>query len=114
MSLLFRNPPQVTEGLFWRSAEEDLFSRREKGLEALPVIADNRRRTRSRFEKPDAGRIASLQHLGARDVQGEALPVVKTAMRSRRQVVHAFNICRPLDDLGVLRPYHDEASSLPM
>src|SRR5262245_18961842 len=60
-SLLFRNSMQITESFLWPSAEEDFCSGREKGGEALPVIADHRRRTSGRLEKPDAGRIAGLQ-----------------------------------------------------
>src|SRR5919198_1607900 len=101
MALLFRNSTQVTERFFWRSTEKDLFSKREKGLEALPIIADDRRRTGGRLEKPDAGRVAGLQHLCPRDVQGETLPIVKAAMPRRRKMVHAFDIGRPLNGLRI-------------
>ena len=65
------------------STEKNLGVRTEQRLEPCPVVADDRHAARRRLEQPDARRVAGANHVGARQVQREALRRVERAMLGR-------------------------------
>ena len=94
--LLFGVPKQV-ERLLGGAGDQYLFADLKDGVESSPVIAHDRRATGGGFKQADTGRVTGPHHIGARDVQREALRVVETAMLRGRKVIDALDIRGPLD-----------------
>ena len=78
-----RGRAEVVQRLLGRSRDEDLLAGAEQLVEPVPAVADDRHAAGGGFEQPHAGAVAGADHVGARDVQGEALPVVERAVLRR-------------------------------
>src|SRR5437868_80674 len=79
------------------AGDEDLLAGAEERRKAGPLVADDRDAARGGLEEAHARRPAGAHHLGARDVEGEALRVVELAMLGRREVRDALDVTRPAD-----------------
>ncbi len=88
--------------------DQDLGARSKERVEALPLVADDRRAASGGFEQPHARRIPGGNHVGAREVEGETLTVVESAVAGGRQVLDALHVAWPNDVLRILRAGDDE------
>ena len=59
---------------------QDGIAMRQQRIEAIPTVADDRRAAGGGFEQTHAGRPAGADHVGARDVQREALAAIECDM----------------------------------
>src|ERR1043165_705109 len=102
-ALVLRRVVQNLEHLLGAARDQNFFSLAEQRRQARPFIADDRHGARGGLEEAHARRPAGAHHLGARDVEGEALRVVELPVLARREVVDAPDFARPADGVGVLR-----------
>src|SRR5439155_25426692 len=93
--LLCRPRVQNSISVGCRAGEEDLFARREKLIQTGPLVADHRRPAGGGFKEPDTGRIARPNHIGAGDIEGETLAVVKGAVLRWSEVEDVIDVRRP-------------------
>src|SRR5690349_12514672 len=73
----------------------------EDFTESRPGIADDGSSTCGSLKQTDTRRISDPNHVGSRDVQGPRLRVVKSSVLGRRQMLDAFEICRPNEILRI-------------
>src|SRR5919202_1218032 len=85
-ALILARVAQEAQALGAASRDEDLLARAEEMVESLPPVADHRCGAGGRLEQPDARRPPGADHVGAGDVEGEALGGIEPAMLARRQV----------------------------
>src|SRR4051812_14001147 len=81
---------EIVADVVGAAGDQDLVVRPEQRGQPRPFVGDDRNPTGRGLEQADAGRMSDANHVGAGEVQGEALPAIKGA------VVPRWNVIDPL------------------
>jgi hypothetical protein len=88
-------PTQCCKYVVWTTRHDDLRLGIEKTIEAGPWIGYEGSRTGGGLEKPNAGTVARIDHICARNVQRPAKTRIETRVIGRRKMGYMLDVRRP-------------------